>query len=86
MEYDNTDTFALFKHDKKGNEKAPDYSGQIFERDGTKRRLACWIRESKSGVKYMSGKIEDFREPEGAPVPQQQTQPEAATAFDDIPF
>lgn len=66
-DYDNTDTFVLFKNDKKGNDKAPDYTGKIVGPDGkTERRLAAWIREGKSG-KFMSGKVEDFREKQAAP-------------------
>jgi len=55
--YDNTNTGALFKNDKKGNEKAPDYKGKINV-GGKEYKLASWIRESKEGVKYMSLKIE----------------------------
>ncbi len=88
-EYDNTDTFALFKHDKKGNDKAPDYSGYIHDANGKKRRIACWLRDGKSG-KFMSGKVEDYREQQSAPQPaQQQAKTDNASAgdgFDDIPF
>ena len=29
MSYDNTNTGAMFKNDKQGNEKRPDYTGRI---------------------------------------------------------
>ena len=83
-QYDNTDTIALFKHDKKGNEKAPDYSGNLFDANGTKRRVAVWLRESQSGNKFMSGTVQDFQEQQ-APPAQAAAQP-VAESFDDIPF
>jgi uncharacterized protein (DUF736 family) len=44
---------ALFKNDKRGNDKAPDYSGDCMV-DGREYRLAAWIKESKGGSKFMS--------------------------------
>ena len=86
-EYDNTDTGALFKSDKKGNEKAPDYTGDIYDANGKKRRIAAWLRKSGSGMTYMSLKIEDVRESHpnqtgGQPVHQEPVD----DGFDDIPF
>ena len=60
MEYDNTNSGALFKNDKKGNDKAPDYAGKINV-DGKDLRLAAWIKEGKSG-KFMSLKVSEFTE------------------------
>lgn len=90
MQYDNTDTIVIFKNDKKGNEKAPDYTGKLFDADGKERRVALWLRDGKSGNKFMSGKVEDLREQ--AQHPQQlapsYAEPVTAskTAFDDVPF
>ena len=47
-EYDNNNTFALFKNDKQGNEKRPDYTGTITV-NGEEMRMSAWIRESKTG-------------------------------------
>ena len=58
-EYDNSNTFALFKNDKQGNENRPDYTGNLVLPDGKEMRMAAWIRESKSGLKYLSGRIEE---------------------------
>ena len=41
---------VLFENDKKGNEKAPDYSGPV---DNTNLKLAGWKR-AKDGGNYMS--------------------------------
>lgn len=52
MSYDNTNSGALFKNDKKGVESRPDYNGSINV-DGTDYWLSAWIKEGKSG-KFMS--------------------------------
>ena len=87
MQYDNKNTFALFKHDKKGNEKAPDYSGYIYDGEGVKRRIACWLRDGKNG-KFMSGKMEDYQDQEGHSKAQSapQTEESKDDGFDSIPF
>lgn len=43
---------ALFKNDKNGNEKAPDYRGtlKIWDKEFF---VSAWIQTSKNGVKYM---------------------------------
>ena len=90
MNYDNTDTGALFKNDKKGNEKAPDYTGDIYDALGNKRRIAAWLKKSASGMSYMSLKVEDSRSQtsndstqSGADSTQSGT---VDDGFDDIPF
>ena len=52
-QYDNTDKGVLFKNDKEGNEKRPDYKGSINV-GGVDYWLSAWIRTSKAGSKYMS--------------------------------
>ena len=53
-DYDNTNSFALFKNEK-SQDNQPDYTGNITLSDGKEMRLAAWIRESKSGLKFLSG-------------------------------
>jgi uncharacterized protein (DUF736 family) len=55
--YDNTNSGVLFKNDKKGNEKAPDYKGKV-NIEGKEKDIAGWIREGKSG-KFISIKISE---------------------------
>jgi hypothetical protein len=50
-------TFSLFKNDKQGNDKRPDYKGDGVDIDGTPVRVSAWLRDGKNG-KYMSCKIE----------------------------
>jgi len=52
-DYDNTNSGALFKNDKDGNEKSPDYKGSINV-NGVEFWLSSWLKVSKKGQKYMS--------------------------------
>lgn len=49
----NDDTGALFKNDKRGNEKAPDYSGSC-KVNGTEMRMAAWIKKDRNNKTYLS--------------------------------
>ena len=85
MDYDNTDTGALFKNDKEGNENRPDYTGNIYDANGKKRRVAAWLKKSNNtGQTFLSLKVSDYEEQnkpqaafEGGKVPVQD---------DDLPF
>ena len=48
--------FSLFKHDKKGNDKAPDYSGDGMDLQGSRVRVAAWLKEGNGG-KFMSCRL-----------------------------
>ena len=52
-DYDNTNRGSLFKNGKKESEKHPDYTGKVNV-GGEDFYLSAWIKESKSGEKYMS--------------------------------
>lgn len=53
-QYDNNLSGVLFKNDKQGNEKRPDYKGSC-EIDGSSMWVSAWVREKKDGSgKYMS--------------------------------
>ncbi len=57
-EYDNTNTIAIFRNDKGGNPKRPDYRATI-NIDGVEYKAPLWVRESKrDGTKFLSGPIE----------------------------
>lgn len=57
---DYTNSGILFKNDKKGNDKAPEYTGKI-NIDGTEKRLAAWVKDGAKG-KFMSLKVSDFEQ------------------------
>jgi hypothetical protein len=53
MQYDNTNTGAIFKNDKKETDKHPDYKGSANV-DGIEYWVSAWLKTSKSGEKFMS--------------------------------
>jgi hypothetical protein len=55
-DYDNTNTFVLFKNDKGDNPKRPDYTGNANV-DGIEFRISGWIREGANG-KFISGSVQ----------------------------
>lgn len=94
-EYDDTNRGVLFKNDKDGNEKRPDYKGSI-NADGRDFQLSAWIRTSKKGVTYMSLSVEAKEENRQPPQQQPPAQKHESTGKyaetgdagegDDIPF
>lgn len=68
-QYDNGMRGALFANDKRGNDKAPDYTGNC-EIVGQKYRLAGWIQTSKGGQTYLSLKV-SIPEPQSDVTPQE---------------
>ena len=78
MDYDNTNSGALFKGDKK-TEKHPDYTGSL-DVNGEDFYISAWIKTSKAGKPFMSLSVTPKDEKKAPnPVP---------TAMDDqdIPF
>ena len=85
MNYDNSNRGALFKADKQGNDRRPDYTGSLNV-DGKDYQLSAWLKESKGGQKYMSLSIQPKRERPDDRQPERKA-PEGVPGFDDqIPF
>jgi hypothetical protein len=62
MSYDNTNTGAIFKNDKKADNQ-PDYKGKINVK-GEEIEIALWVKEGKNG-KFFSAKLsEPFKKEE----------------------
>ena len=73
-------TGAIFKNDKKTNEKQPDYRGKVNV-NGKEMEIALWLKESSKGTKYFSC---SFSEPYVKETPKQvHTQ---IIEKDDLPF
>ena len=82
-DYDNTNSGALFKNDKKESEKQPDYRGPINVQ-GVDMEIAAWLKTSKAGKKFMSLQIGPKWEPKESAAPRQAP---VVDDFDDsIPF
>lgn len=88
--YDNSNSGALFRNDKQGNDNWPDYRGQA-EVGGVQYWVSAWINESKKdGTKFMSLKFQPKQAAQhkgGAKNPPAQRAAASAPEFDDsIPF
>lgn len=53
-DYDNSNSGALFKNDRKERPNQPDYTGGWTDSEGREYRLSAWIKESKTGKKFFS--------------------------------
>ena len=78
-QYDNTNTFALFKNDKGDNPKRPDYAGTANV-DGIEFRISGWIREGKNG-KFISGAVAIVEA-----KAEERAKPAVEGADEDVPF
>jgi uncharacterized protein (DUF736 family) len=67
--YDDEGKGALFREREKKSEKSPDYTGRV-QINGTKYRLAGWVRESKAGQRFLSLAIEEAQGGIGARLEQ----------------
>ena len=77
---------AIFKHDKKDNDKAPDYSGKIVV-DGVEKRIALWLNTSKDGTKkYFSVKISESQQQSNAPAEKPAPAKVVEDDNNDLPF
>jgi len=52
-------TVSVFKNDKEGNEKRPDYTGNLKTPAGEELRISLWLTTSSSGTTYLSGKVDE---------------------------
>ncbi len=77
MNYDNTNRGVLFPNDKKGNEKRPDFTGDLNV-GGTEYKLSAWKKSSKAGNNFLSISVQLK---EGQQMPQKA--PAAGTLTED---
>lgn len=85
MNYDNNNSGALFKNDKEGNEKRPDYRGQA-EVDRAEYWLSAWIKTDKNGNKYMQVKFEPKKAAEHSANRAKEPAKSQEEFDDEIPF
>ncbi len=94
MNFDNTNSGALFKNDKGGNQRRPDYRGNLNV-NGVEYDLSAWLKTSKKGDKYMSLSVQpkrtSDRRPDNRPAdvdgyPKNSQQHPSSEFDDEIPF
>ena len=82
-QYDNNLRGALFKNNKRTEERQPEYTGNC-EIDGKEYWVSAWVRESKNGNKFFSM---SYTPKEQQNVVQSAPQPAPVVNVDDaIPF
>jgi uncharacterized protein (DUF736 family) len=77
VNYDNTNRGVLFPNDKKGNEKRPDFTGDLNV-GGVEYKLSAWKKSSKAGNNFLSISVQLK---EGQQMPQKT--PPAGTLTED---
>jgi hypothetical protein len=75
---------SLFKNDKDGNEKRPDYRGDALI-NGEVLEIAAWIKEGKNG-KFMSLSFKPKQQSGPSEAPAKSAPKTVANMDDDIPF
>lgn len=57
-EYDNRNTFTLFRNSRKQKDTHPDFNGTFIDQDGTEYYMDAWSKSPKNGgEKFLSGKM-----------------------------
>lgn len=78
---------VIFKNDKEGNEKRPDYRGELVTPSGEHLRISLWVNEAKSsGQKYFGGKVDAVEQNGTSLTEAREATAAAKSADDDIPF
>ena len=75
-----TNTGAIFKNDKKTNDKQPDYKGKVNV-NGKEMEVALWVKQGKAGSFFSAA----FSEPYVAPE-KMERMPVSDAMDDDLPF
>lgn len=78
------DSGILFKNEKHGNEKAPDWTGKINVA-GVEYRLAAWIKPGKKG-KFITLKVSDLEPKSDLPPTDPPPKLHGPVSVNDLPF
>lgn len=83
-EYDNKNTFTLFRNTKKRDGKNDaDFNGTFTDADGNEYWINAWSKTPKNGGdKFLSGNVKRKEASRSAPPPQQRR----VEMSDEIPF
>jgi len=83
-QYDNNLRGALFKNNKRTDERQPEYTGNC-EINGQEFWVSAWVKESKNGQKFFSMAYTPKDQNVVQSAPQAIT-PDVTTVNDSIPF
>lgn len=84
-QYDNTNTFVLFKNEQGDNPKRPQYRGTLNVK-GVEFNISAWVRESKqTGKKFMSGTVEPKQDAKPKPQKINEQNWDTADLNDELP-
>lgn len=72
----------MFKNDKEGNDKRPDYKGDGMDLNGNLVRVSAWLRDGSKG-KFMSCKFELKDKDQSAMGAPEPAAPKPAPDFED---
>jgi len=80
-EYDNRNTFTLFRNSRKSKDTHPDFNGTFTDASGREYYIDAWSKTPKNGGdKFLSGKVK-LKEGAGKPAAQP-----TASLDDAVPF
>ena len=79
MGYDNKNSGALFKNNRKSEDSQPDYTGNI-NFSGTDCWLSAWLKKDKNGKTYMSLSVQPKEKK------YEDSIPEVTPPHSDVPF
>ena len=82
VEFDNRNSFVLFRNKSKPKPTSPDFSGTFTDDDGREFFLDAWSKDMKSGDKFLSGKKGNLKTKQSRPA----TVEPRNEMSDDVPF
>lgn len=85
-EYDNRNTFTLFRNNRKRDGKQdPDFNGTFTDKEGREYWVSAWTKSPKNGGdKFLSGSVrlkDEKSEIRSQPIPQKRVELD-----DEVPF
>lgn len=83
MSYDNTNSGALFKNEKRESDTHPHYKGSI-NIEGKEYWINSWVNTSKAGANYLSLKATP-KDQQSTPAPKP-AEPDFEDLDNDLPF
>lgn len=82
-QYDNRNTFTLFRNNRKEKETHADFNGTFTDSEGNEYYLNAWSKIPKNGgEKFLSGTVKLKEAAKAAPAPR----PAPKQLDDEIPF